>query len=684
MASTQVGSIHYDLDLDDKSFNSGVDRVEGRLQGLSGAFQNAEKGSKMFAVGLAAVGAAGAAAIGFGVKMAADIETMTQGFVTLLGSTEKANAAIAMIKKDAATTPFELPGLINANQLLTSVTKDADRSEKFLLNIGKALTAMGKGQPELDRIIVNLQQIGAVGHASAIDIKQFAFAGIPIYDMLNEKLKNTSASITDNSKAIGNANGKIQELKDKLAIAVKQQSEFTDKTKESTRMLKANQIQNYQQQIASLTGKVGDLTKSNGKLTESQSNLDDMIKDGKITFELLEEMFNQAGEGSGRFARAFIEQSGTFNQLMSNFKDNIGIAAAEIVKSTGIFDGVKKALGFMVQFIGDNTPRAVEAIKSFITTIAENAPIVIGIIVGGLTPAFVALAASVWAAMAPLIPFIAIGAAVGLAIKLIVDAMGGWEQMMATITPILQFLGQVFNDWILPQLQAIWGQLTKDLIPALASLWQVLEPVLVPILKVLAVILGATLFAAIMVFIAGIRAAIAIITFLVDVVKIAVQGILAPFKWLFDVLVGNSLIPDLINSIVNWFRSLPGRIGSALGNLVDAIASPFRQAFDQVKRLADDVWNKLQKINPFYRQSPSLVDNVIRGIDVIKNQFSSLSDISLPQVSTALAPTLAGSMGGTRELNQNVNINIDKVGGMQDVSAMGRELGFRASLMPEI
>lgn len=135
---------------------------------------------------LIALGTASAGFIGYGVKVAADLQTARVGLETLLGSAEEAEATLVRLKREAARTPFELPGLTQATQLLTSVTKDGDKSIDILLDVGEALAAMGKGQSELDRIIVNLQQIAATGRAATIDIRQFAFAGIPIYEMLTE------------------------------------------------------------------------------------------------------------------------------------------------------------------------------------------------------------------------------------------------------------------------------------------------------------------------------------------------------------------------------------------------------------------------------------------------------------------------------------------------------------------
>lgn len=128
----------------------------------------------------------------FGLKTAGDLEAARQGFVTLLGSVEDADKVIAQIKKDAAKTPFELKGLIEANQALTAVTKNGQRSERILLDVGKALAASGKGQAELDRMIANLQQIGLTGKITAMDIRQFGMAGINVLEILADYYGTTT------------------------------------------------------------------------------------------------------------------------------------------------------------------------------------------------------------------------------------------------------------------------------------------------------------------------------------------------------------------------------------------------------------------------------------------------------------------------------------------------------------
>lgn len=186
--SESVGSIHYDLGINHAGFDSAMAGINNKLNSIGSKMESF--GNSMVSTGTQlslAITAPLVAMGGFGIKTAAQLETAKQGFITLLGSAQKADATIARIKKEAQRTPFEIVGLTQATQMLASVTHDGDRALDFILKIGEGLAAMGRGQAELDRVSVNLQQIAAIGHASMIDIKQFAFAGIPIFEMLSEQ-----------------------------------------------------------------------------------------------------------------------------------------------------------------------------------------------------------------------------------------------------------------------------------------------------------------------------------------------------------------------------------------------------------------------------------------------------------------------------------------------------------------
>ena len=119
-----------------------------------------------------------------GLAFNRQMENYQLAFENLLGSAEAANAALEAIKADAASTPFDVAGLVSANRLLISTGQSAEEARQVITALGNAVSASGGGNAELERMAANLQQIANVGKASAIDVRQFAYAGIDIYGIL--------------------------------------------------------------------------------------------------------------------------------------------------------------------------------------------------------------------------------------------------------------------------------------------------------------------------------------------------------------------------------------------------------------------------------------------------------------------------------------------------------------------
>lgn len=381
------------------------DEASKELRRLSGEFGVAEQKTTGWGNALtfvkgtliavaAAAGTAAIAGIKMGIDVAAQLETAQVGLTTLLGDSEKAAKTIDRLKKEAKRTPFELPGLSQATQLLTSVTKDGDKSIDILLDVGEALAAMGKGQAELDRIIVNLQQIAATGRAATIDIRQFAFAGIPIYEMLAET-----------------------------------------------------------------TGKTGEA-------------LEELISSGGVTFDLLVEMFDKANDSGGRFFGAFENQSGTFNQAVSNMKDSLGIFFADIVTQTGLFKFLTDALVTASNFLGDYKQHIQDLIgffreflqqldqqTGFVTLLTEAWSYIVDVFKTETMPAFKEL----WEALQPFKPYLesliqvfglglvgaigltamAITGLVGLLTKFITLSVEISTNFLKILKPALETIGQI-------------------------------------------------------------------------------------------------------------------------------------------------------------------------------------------------------------------------------------------------
>lgn len=170
------------------SLNRSANTAGSGVSGMANQFAAASAKATVLANMLTSLGTkAVGLAKGFvemGISYNAQIEKYTTGFTNMLGSAQAAQEAMQAIQEDAARTPFDVASLTQANQLLISAGENAEYSRKVINALGDAVSATGGGNAELSRMAANLQQIANVGKASAIDIKQFAYAGINIYQIL--------------------------------------------------------------------------------------------------------------------------------------------------------------------------------------------------------------------------------------------------------------------------------------------------------------------------------------------------------------------------------------------------------------------------------------------------------------------------------------------------------------------
>lgn len=160
------------------------DAASGSSKSLAGAIAQGTVMAGFFSKLSSAALAAAKSLIQSGIDYNAQIESYRVGLTNMLGDAQAANEAMAAIQEDAARTPFSVDSLTQANQLLISAGENASYSRKVIMALGDAVSATGGGNAELSRMAANLQQIANVGKASAIDIKQFAYAGINVYQVL--------------------------------------------------------------------------------------------------------------------------------------------------------------------------------------------------------------------------------------------------------------------------------------------------------------------------------------------------------------------------------------------------------------------------------------------------------------------------------------------------------------------
>ena len=174
-------------------FANSTDKASGKS--LAGAIAQGTVMASIFSkLGSAALSAA-EGFISSGIEYNAQIEKYTTGFTNMLGSAEAAQQVMSQIQEDAAKTPFDVASLTQANQYLISAGENASYARNTIMALGDAVSATGGGNDELNRMAQNLQQIANTGKATAVDIKQFAYAGIDVYGILADYTGKSTAEV---------------------------------------------------------------------------------------------------------------------------------------------------------------------------------------------------------------------------------------------------------------------------------------------------------------------------------------------------------------------------------------------------------------------------------------------------------------------------------------------------------
>jgi len=227
-------------------------------------------------------------AIGFAVGQVAlgAIKSFTGGIVDMLAS------AAPLVDMENAFKRLATSYDINAEQMIEAMGRaskgtiaDADliqSANKALIGSGKELgKEFGEALPQLLEMArasakATGQDVGFLFESLVTGIKR---SSPMIIDNTGLQLKlgeaqaayakelgKTTQIRVDNTKAIGEGTQKLADLRASLRLARIRQSEFTDKTKESTRVSAQMRIDKLTRQIAEQTGKVGKLSAAHGTL----------------------------------------------------------------------------------------------------------------------------------------------------------------------------------------------------------------------------------------------------------------------------------------------------------------------------------------------------------------------------------------------------------------------------------
>ncbi|MFM9635983.1 hypothetical protein [Streptomyces turgidiscabies] len=207
----------------------------------------------------------------------------------------------------------------------------------------------------------------------------------------------------------------------------------------------------------------------------------------------------------------------------------------------------------------------------------------LGALIGTFIKAWAPMLQSIGAALVPLIAALAKGLA----------------PVVASLVPIVQMVGQ-----FLAALAPIFPQLITALLPLIPSIaqlavaltqlaLQVLTPLL-PLITGLASLLATVLAGAIGLLVPVITTVIGWLTKLADGVTQVVKWIAQGFQWLFDFLVGHSIIPDMVKAIISWFTRLWTSTKKLFTDLKNWVVNTWNSLWGAVRSRWDSFWSGLR------------------------------------------------------------------------------------------
>ena len=132
-----------------------------------------------------------------------------------------------------------------------------------------------------------------------------------------------------------------------------------------------------------------------------------------------------------------------------------------------------------------------------------------------------------------------------------------------------------------------------------------------------------------------VNAIAAIVIGIIRIFKFVIDRIVSFFQWLYNKIVGHSIIPDMINAIIGFFNKLP--------NAIKSILKIVGNAFIDVGNSIIGVWNLVM------RAISKAIITVLRGVDVIVGVLNKIPGVNIGKYnwtiswgSLPLIPRLAG------------------------------------------
>lgn len=650
--STKVGSIHYELDLDDDSFNKKTDQASNKWGSL---------GSKISGVGAGVAKATGAALLAAGTAIAgitvaslksyADYEQFTGGIQKLFGDTSD-----TVIKN--AQKAYKTAGM-DANNYMQTVT---GFSARLLQSLGgDTEKAANIADTAIKDMSDNANTFGTDMESIKTAYQGFAKANYTMLDNLKLGFGGTAsemARLVNESGVMGDTfvatAQNINEVGfDKIIEAI----HVTQEELKITGTTATEASQTISGSVNAMKGAWGNL------LTSFASGDIDAIS---VAMEGLGDSIGDVFTNISTVIPKIIEgMVGAISQLPK-------------LDLSGIITKIVEQIPMLVELAVSLVKELVEGIKENLPMIVTSAMAIITTLVIGLTD---------------LLPMI-----LTMGIELIVSLLQGIAEALPELIPaiidavILMVTTLVENlPLIIEAGLEIIVALIRGLVEALPTLIQFIPSIIGSIVTVLNDSLPLIVIAALQIILALAKGLIIAIPQLVvavpQIVLAIVKALAKSGKSMQEA--GKELVAGLWNGITNSMKWFKDKITGWVGDVMKFIKRLFGISSP----------SKLMEGEVGFNLGSGIASGIMKSIDLVENAMGAIGDTVEASVSPLIEPTLdmdripsvmqrtglnalQGGSGDTKTVNQDIDINIDKINDNQDLNALANQLGFRASLLP--
>ncbi|WP_103512889.1 peptidoglycan DD-metalloendopeptidase family protein [Streptomyces sp. SM13] len=372
----------------------------------------------------------------------------------------------------------------------------------------------------------------------------------------------------------------------------------------------------------------------------------------------------------------------------------LGPAIGDLFKTLGeALLPVAEALGPVLVVAAQAIIALVKAVSPLLPVlgqlIADLLPLVIPIfdmlivVFNSLAPVIKQIAAQLGPILTPIIEGLA--AVIG---ELTAQYAAQFLELLKQLMPVLpmlipafiqlgQAIGQILLALapLLPQLLLLSTQFIVELLPALLPLLPPMITLSTLLTQLAVMVITGIVIPAMTKFIEHMTALREKLQPAVDAIKWVTEKIAQAFEWLYDFLLGHSVIPDIVNGAIRWFRDLRDGAIRIFNWIRDKVSGAWSGLWSDIKTTASGAWGSVRKgFDGFAEKLSGAFETLKEGIGKI---WAGLKDLVKAPIKFWI--DVVYNKGIVAVWNKTAA----KIPGVDDLKPMGLPKGFaRGGILP--